>query len=326
MWGNLRGWIIAGVLLALLTTGTFYVGKMNYVSTTSTWGQDPNKLSPLKLDPDPSTVVPMNQPGDAGALYESAMTDVRRNASLYEQFSATNDLSIGRELEGVKAVLEAGPLSLGPILSKRPSENIGYFDENASDNLKALQRAGEATALVGALLKSTGRADEAKRYFEAQFALGAKMFAERLVYQEALFGIGHMRSALRSLNDLYAAEKNADKAKKMSEFDAQLASMLKRIQPLDQAIRGVDEKDTARYAGDFYYFTTPAMQERMWRVEAILKLGRMKYNAGGQNARLANQAGVPDRLAELQKDPDPVIQAAATAAQNLTLAEFRNIR
>jgi hypothetical protein len=69
------------------------------------------------------------------------------------------------------------------------------------------------------------------------------------------------------------------------------------------------------------------MQERMWRIESTLKLGRFKFHVGGQqHGRLADQTLAPTRLAALQNDPDPYVAAAARAAANLTQAEYNLIK
>jgi hypothetical protein len=72
------------------------------------------------------------------------------------------------------------------------------------------------------------------------------------------------------------------------------------------------------HAGDVFHIARSA-KDRMWRVEAILKLGRMRYNA----ARLADQQAATRALEELSDDADPVIRAAANAARNLTVQEYR---
>jgi hypothetical protein len=59
----------------------------------------------------------------------------------------------------------------------------------------------------------------------------------------------------------------------------------------------------------------------MFRVEAILKLGRYRFNS----ARAADQLAAPRILKTLEADPDPAIQTAARAAQGLTVEQYRMI-
>jgi hypothetical protein len=59
----------------------------------------------------------------------------------------------------------------------------------------------------------------------------------------------------------------------------------------------------------------------MFRVEAILKIGRYRFDA----ARKGDQLAAPRVLRRLADDPDPVIQAAANAALALTLEQYRTI-
>jgi hypothetical protein len=61
----------------------------------------------------------------------------------------------------------------------------------------------------------------------------------------------------------------------------------------------------------------------MWRVEAILKLGRYRFNAG----RIGDQRNAIKTIKDLlTHDPDPVIRAAAQAAHDLTLEQYRMMR
>jgi hypothetical protein len=81
-----------------------------------------------------------------------------------------------------------------------------------------------------------------------------------------------------------------------------------------------DAPRIAANAGDVIRFAKMA-KERMFRVEAILKLGRYRFDS----ARGADQLAAPRILGELEKDPDPVIETAAEAALGLTIEQYRMI-
>jgi hypothetical protein len=82
-----------------------------------------------------------------------------------------------------------------------------------------------------------------------------------------------------------------------------------------------DQATLEQYAGDVFYFARHA-PERMWRVEAIMKIGRYRYNAG----RVGDQRSAIKVLKELSNDPDPVVRAAANEAQELTIEQYRMLR
>ena len=64
--------------------------------------------------------------------------------------------------------------------------------------------------------------------------------------------------------------------------------------------------------------------ERMWRVEAILALGRMQYFVGA-GGRRGDQRGATRQLKQHALDKDPVIRAAAKAALELTREQMRTL-
>jgi hypothetical protein len=63
-------------------------------------------------------------------------------------------------------------------------------------------------------------------------------------------------------------------------------------------------------------------QDMTFRLEAVLKLGVMKFNAGGRG----NRRVLADAIATLQNDPDPVIAYAAKAADEFTIEQMRKIK
>lgn len=74
------------------------------------------------------------------------------------------------------------------------------------------------------------------------------------------------------------------------------------------------------YPGDMFALADRA-SEVMWRVEAILALGRLKYSA----ERYGDQQGALAVVAGLSGSGDPRIRAAAIAARDLTVEQFRKL-
>jgi len=115
---------------------------------------------------------------------------------------------------------------------------------------------------------------------------------------------------------------DTSRAEAARQFDeARIKYIKERIQPVIRVIMTADQDTLEQYAGDVFYFARHA-PERMWRVEAILKIGRYKYNAG----RVGDQRSALKVLKELGTDPDPVIRTAAKAAQELTLEQYHMLR
>jgi len=333
MWGNVAGWIIAGVLFVCIMGGAYVVHvTVNKTSAPTRFGTDEKNLASLVLDVSPGTIVPMASPGDAGPMYRKTIDDVLANMPKYEKFIERGTLADAKSLAGVAAILEATQLSTASILMQKPATNIGYFDYAAPPDLVAIDLAGRAVERIGLLHNAAGNTKEAQRHFQASFALGAKLFAERVIFMEAFKGIGLMNGGAEMLKLLALKEKDDKRVETIESFVAgtkDMTSQLEKMWKVVNAVGGTGQADrlVARHAGDIFYFTdADHMKERMWRVEATLKLGRFKFNVGGQEGRVADQTAAEYLLRDLEKDSDLAVRTAADAALKLTLQDFRLIK
>src|SRR5206468_10793092 len=162
----------------------------------------------------------------------------------------------------------------------------------------------------------------AMRYAQASFALGQRLFQERLTANELLAGLQLMAESAMVMKKLSGASGDGALSAKLSEFDSSRQELYrKRIEPMLRVLTAVDERVVGEHPGDVFYLAQHA-GDRVWRVEAIFALGRMKYFVG-LNGRTGDQRGATRKLKKLADDPDPVIRAAATSARDLTLEEYR---
>jgi hypothetical protein len=108
--------------------------------------------------------------------------------------------------------------------------------------------------------------------------------------------------------------------KRFADFNtARLKYNSDEIVPMWTIIGAIDPKRIAEHSGDVFAIAKDS-QERMWRVEAILQLGRLRYNAAsGADQRAANR--MLKKMAE--NETDPIIRAAAKAAAELTIEKYR---
>jgi hypothetical protein len=115
-----------------------------------------------------------------------------------------------------------------------------------------------------------------------------------------------------------------DRAATVRQFDAdRLHYYQDRIEPMLKAIRSIDPATVAEHAGDVFYIADHS-KERMWRIEAIFALGRMRYFVG-KNGRVGDQRGATRVLKKIQQDSDPLIRLAATEAAGLTTEQYRSL-
>jgi hypothetical protein len=172
---------------------------------------------------------------------------------------------------------------------------------------------------VGLLWGRAGKKSEARQFLLAVCAMGQNLVRERVNYEEYARGLGLMDGALTGLAELEPANSTAAQAysndeSTLQEFDQE------RVEPVYEMLSSADPAKIAFNAGDVFRFATVA-QERMFRVEATLKLGRYRFNA----VRAADQLAVPRFLRRLASDPDPAVRAAAQAAEGLTVEQYRMI-
>jgi hypothetical protein len=322
MWGNALGWCISLVLLAGIAAALVYVDSLNRATAPTALSRDARHVEQtLDLPVAPETLLPeLTGPPDAA-------THVRRAADAYHADPSTYD-SIARG-RGVPENFDSLP-AITPILEAALSPEMTLLGGGAvvaevvtfrkpRAPLDALRALG--ACLIQAGLASESRAPSAaSRYYNAALALGAKMFKERLVHDELSRGMSLMSEA-----SLRLAALTSDPARRaaLDAFDPQLRSFAtERITPLWQVLSSIDDRVAARHAGDVIVLARHA-RERVWRVEAAFTLARYRFRA----ARRADSLAAARALEELAgSEPDPIVRAAAIAARDMTVEEYRMLR
>jgi len=301
MWGNAFGWkISAGIFLMTMGFGWWLHGEMQITDPTSL-SLDPKNLAALSPPMPAVAIVDQNDPGDAGDKYSAAV------ANFDDDGGACDDY----------AQKPQGPLPGMNLFAKDPASIVDYqADHPALENLARLGADMETAAL---LLNRNGQTDDARKFLQAAYALGRNLFLERVDYDEFSKGMGLMDGATTVLAEMEPADSSrrqmlTDQQAALIDFNDQ------RVRPIYEVLASIDPQSIAVNAGDVYRFATKS-DERMIRVEAILKLGRYRFNSG----RSADQLAAPRVLRRLAQDPDPVIRAAAKAAIDLTVEQYRMI-
>jgi hypothetical protein len=322
MYGNFRGWVIAGVLFLAIIAAVWRALKINEISSPTAFSKSSAVTQVLELPVAFTTLVFTDVTTDATSLYQQAMSDVRTNMRIYEQAAAEGSQEMLAQLPAVRAALQAAPMRSAKLLLARPAQNVGYSTQEA-DDIKAVKLLSDCLGRAGLLAFATDK-KQSRQYFAAQGSLGHKMFAERINYWQAYFGVGQMRTAATGLQILARDAQDVDEMERIDRFLQSSDAFVKSsLEPVWKVLSSVDSKIIGRHAGDIYAMTGPEVKERLWRIEAILKLGRHKYNV----QRLADQTIVPFRLAELkQTETDPAVLSAIDAADQLTVEQYRMIK
>jgi hypothetical protein len=323
MWGNRLGWTIS-LLIVLATAGMLLLIVRGPGRTAPTaFSSDSRHFQPLQL-PAPGADVALDERSDANATYREAIELYLAERGRYDDFAAFGRIesSAVKRLAAVEKLIAASAGDNATVFADRPGEIINY--DHTKPPIEALRGLGRVLVDRLALLNQrAGNQEQAQRYAGAVFILGRRLCEERLCYAELDVGLELLGKATPLL--ITAAEKSgqADRAVALKAFDQQrLALVREQIEPVLRVVRSIDGDVVGRHAGDMFELARRS-PERMWRAEAILALGRLRFFAGG-GATASDQREATRLVTELaEKDADPIVRAAAIAARDLTPEKHR---
>ncbi|MDB5326021.1 MAG: hypothetical protein JWM57_1590 [Phycisphaerales bacterium] len=321
MVGNRLGWGIAALLAVLFALVGMEIVDTNRLTAATSLLSAASATDPLTTEVPPAAVYRPEAAGDAGEIYRAAAAEVRAGGDVdYGALLNSQDAAAIEAAPAVTKLIQAGPMVGAAIFATAPTTLVTY--DTGYEELDALALAGRCLGRA-ALLRLAKEPDKAKGLFEAQFALGARLFTERLRYAEATTGLGLARDAAAGLREIAARAGDTRRAALLSTFDRSAAGLqTRRMDPVWNAVGAVDGGIIAQHAGDVFLLAGKDNKERLWRIEAILALGRHRFNLD----RAADQLIVPRRLKELETgETDPAVLAAIKAAKELTLEQYRTI-
>lgn len=323
MFGNLLGWLISAVIAAGSAMMIVAYGTPARVSAPS--GMLPMGMKSAALSTDPRTVVPPGtDDGDAGELYHAAAGAVKKKARKYREFVAARGqaakLDAARPIEeDIALLVQAAACARMTLFADRPGEVVNY--DNAKPVLPELEQLGNTAVSISGLYYQSDPA-KARSYMRAAFALGRNLYEERIVFEEYRIGLALMSNANGMLAQYGTDADDAARVKGLDGFQIVVDGQLQNVQPLWGAISGITADGQASpYNGDLFLFARES-DEPLWRVESLLKLGRLRYTAG---VGYGDQAGAARLLKQTAKRADvpPAVRAAAAAGRDLSVEKFR---
>jgi hypothetical protein len=315
MWGNLHGWLISAVLAALILGTLAWFAEMIRMSPPSGLARDAANLAPIDLPVSPDAWPILSDGSDCGDLYRKVIAtwndDVEAACSAFVQDPT------GPTPDSLQLLIDARHCKQMTLFAADLPAVINYDADHPK--LESLFAAGQWAVKAGLSLHAHGKAAGATPFLEAAFALGEHLYHERLVMDEYQEGTQLMADAAYAQCRFIPVGSEA--FDKLTAFQKSLNDYRdQRVIPIWQLISSIDPQVIDQSAGDVLAFARHS-QEKMWRVEAALKLGRYRYNAGS----LGDQLGANRALRDLCADPDPAVAAAAAAARDLTLQTYRTI-
>jgi hypothetical protein len=323
MWGNRLGWgISAAIAIVVIGTLGYYVRAASTISDVSQFGIDAAAENVAIPVPAQGVLGGSPKPCDAAQPYSEAIALFRREPKVYDDVaSGTSRATDPSKLPAVQRLIEGADCEHMTLFSADPTQIVRYGE---ADELEALRTVGRAAVRVGLVHQANKRNAAAIKCYAAAFALGARLYDERMTYHEMMAGDELMGEAGVGLSRLTFTMGDTMRSEAATKFEAARRSTFSsRVQPIASKLISIDGKVVAQHAGDVFYLADRG-KERMWRVEAIFALGRMRYFVG-EGGRIGDQRGAERRLKTYLNDKDPVIRAAAKAALDLTREQMRTL-
>ena len=321
MWGNWLGWGISAVLLAV-AGGGFYNLAVPPPESPPAHLIPEDLMRNLSLPEGTDKIMPPGKrEGDGGSLYLQAMLLYQGNPAPY------NDPihAAPKDLPSIDFLRQAADFRRMNLFEARPEKVINY--NNELPELEALIKIADAANTMGLGAKLDGKYDNAKQLFSAVFALGRHLFDERVSWREMSAGIIMMSNASRNLAEVADDEKEGARAAVLRHLREELDKYRSELQDkIGSPLTNPVESYAGKYSGDIFAIARDTSVERVWRVQAILHLGRYKWNVA--DGHRGDQVWGHRVLKSLKTSIDPangdnVIQTAIDAAMNLTLDQQR---
>ena len=318
MWGNRIGWgisagmaiVMIGLMVLLQWSGT------TPSDMTPKFAADAQNLAPLVLTPAPESILSQADACDAADKYREAIAEYQSDPKRYDK---VNPLELD-QMPALDLLVEATNCREMTLFRKDPGTVINFEREKAP--VEALRALGRAAGTKANMLRAKGDKGGATKYAEAAFALGTKMYKERVVFEELDAGFASLGEGSYVLAALAKEAGDADRANQYAALDqARIALMKSRIGDLHAITKTIDGNMSARRAGDVFALAEKS-KERLWRVEACLQLART-HRFVGDDGRAADQRYAQIVLRRLaDNDPDPVVKTAATKARDITDEQY----
>jgi hypothetical protein len=313
MFGNKLGWTISAVIVALTVCFLYFIGEVaGRISPPGEVGQHAGSYT-VRLPVEPAAVIRSGADAqDVSPLYLEAIKLYREDRDRLDGVVPSSSQAPWQAI--LDLLVRAGQSERVGIFISRPELAINY-DSEGSD-VAMLRAIGQGAIRVALVQIRQGNRDAAGRYAEAVFALGSKLYSERLTYGEFAAGQELLGSAATVLTKLAEAAGESERAARLRAFDkARIEYVQTAIEPVRRAIALLNPN-----VGDLAALAQDA-PEPLWRVEAILALGRCRYTS----ERAADQLAAR-RLCEMYlKSEIPQIRAAAKAAIELTAEQLRKL-
>jgi hypothetical protein len=325
MWGNRLGWTISACIVLATAAMLFVVARASQRTPPTAFAREQRNFVALEL-PEPPAVVIGNQAagGDAGPLYRKAIETYLADRVPYDTFADSGRLEsdAARRLAAVDLVVQAADCqTMSSLVAGRPAELINY--DHVKPALEALDVLGRICVdRLGLLEQRAGLVEDAAKHVRAAFVLGHHLCRERVTLEEFQLGLRLLSKSTAVMLSSAAASKDDARAAALREFDAARVKLAGDVEPVARFLRSIEPSVVGPRTGDVFEMAARS-KERMWRVEAMLALGRVRFLAGTEGTAANQRAATAFVTRAADEQSDPIVKAAAIAARDLTVEMHR---
>jgi hypothetical protein len=336
MFGNLKGWIISLLLFAVTGFLMWSAGKKPPHTTAKQATKYAIAMQPAKIDFDYTTLFPPGtEERDAGDMVRE-LEDKARTASLQNKFAklntAMNETNPAKKDKARRdAVKPLEPLLDELVAASKCSKMTTLFKPNeivVYDNkplLKYLTILGKQSSIAGRAYWTSGADNteklKGKEYIIAAFHLGRFMYEDRPIVKVYRNGLEIMRDAAFNFGVVETDKKD--------QVDRLIDAINKKLDPAAGMYGDIANPNINTAPGEVFLIAegkTPdgGNVDPMWRTEAIMKLGRMRWLKG---VDYADQLEANEVLAQIATESNlpPTVKVAVDRAQKLTAADMSNL-
>ena len=184
--------------------------------------------------------------------------------------------------------MEAADYRKAGIFAKRVDAAVGY---GATPAVTALHQVGGILARIGTEYANKRQYAEAKKYLNAEFVLGLRLYEERMTRQQLSAAMGLMAHAATVLGQIavYQDEK-ALKLKLDDYLKAQRTFTVDQIEPMARVITSVDPSVHPKHIGDVFVIARE-------RIRFFRLLGAIKF-PDVLDSRVGERVGVGCRATQ----------------------------
>lgn len=337
MFGNRLGWSISAVIVILTAVVLVMLSRYGQPSSPGELGRNAASYT-ITMPVDPAGIArSMTESFDPAPVYQEAIAAYEANRELFDahdRIKTTDDPRVEQLRPVMELLVKAAQSRQHNVFGANPEEVINYDPDRPRVN--AIRKIGKTAIYLGLLHNREKRPDEARRLYDAVYALGAKLYHERLIWEEFDAGLELLGDASQALVRLGEATGQPDLVSVYGTFNRHRLELYEqRVKPLHHAIKALNP-----YTADVVALALNG-GDVLWRVEATLSLGRCKWsashydvpypatpsnNATADSGHFGDQLTARKTLDQLVNDPVPRVRIAAQRARDLTVEEFRKLR